>query len=134
MYPSLLIVRLFGFNNNNKLARIKQTSLKDRQEVSSQCMIRIFLETETRLKLAKLPDICSCDNETVNTGLNQYIPVRVTSRSPHCTTPRYSFMDKNKRSRNPFILINIKLASPANTKLQLPTFLSVNVRSLFFQS
>ena len=64
-----------------------------------------------------LPDICSCDNATVNTGLNQHIPVRVTSRSPHCTIPRYYFMDNNKRSRNLFNLINIKPASPANTKL-----------------
>ena len=40
-------------------------------------------------------------------------------------------MDNNKRSRNPFNLINIKPASPANTKLQLPNFLSANVRFLF---
>ena len=40
-------------------------------------------------------------------------------------------MDNNIRSRNPFNLINIKPASPANMKLQLPNFLSTNVRSLF---
>ena len=40
-------------------------------------------------------------------------------------------MDNNKISRNPFNLINIKPASPVNTKLQLPNFLSANVRSLF---
>jgi hypothetical protein len=40
-------------------------------------------------------------------------------------------MDNNKISRNPFNLINIKPASPANTKLQLPNFLSANVKSLF---
>ena len=88
------------------------------------------METETRHKLAKLPDICSCDNATVNTGLNQHIPVLVTSRRPHCTISRYSVMDNNIISRNPFNLINIKPASPANMKLQLPNFLSTNVRSL----
>jgi hypothetical protein len=40
-------------------------------------------------------------------------------------------MDNNIRSTNPFNLINIKPASPANMKLQLPNFLSTNVRSLF---
>ena len=40
-------------------------------------------------------------------------------------------MDNTKRSRNPFNLINIKPASLAKTKLQLPNFLSANVRSPF---
>lgn len=63
------------------------------------------------------------------------IPVILTDRSiyplfkPNALT-RKSSMVNNKRSRSRSNLINIKLAPSANTKSQLPNFLSTNVRSL----